>query len=60
MASFVLTVVDTQGIQPYIFGTNRLAQNVGASFLVKEATHRWVAEALPAPNNVQSNAYPIQ
>lgn len=60
MASFVLTIVDTQGIQPYIFGTNQLAQNVGASYLVKEATHQWVVDALPEPNNVQPGAFSIQ
>ena len=55
MASFVLTVVDTQGIQRYIFGTNKLAQNVGASYLVKQATQQWVVEALPSSNNIISD-----
>lgn len=33
-----LVVVDTAQIQPYIFGSNRLRENIGASHLVAEAT----------------------
>ncbi len=35
MAKYTLTVVDTTGIQPYLFGTNSLRQNAGASYLVR-------------------------
>jgi hypothetical protein len=52
MSQYTLTVVDTSGIQDYIFGTNQLQQNVGASYLVDCATRKWVAEALPNPHNV--------
>lgn len=47
-----LTVVDTTGIQDYIFGTNNLQQNVGASERVKSVTGSWLVEALPAAHNV--------
>ena len=38
MRNFTATIVDTTGIQKYIFGSNRLKENVGASHLVKLAT----------------------
>lgn len=47
-----VTVVDTTGIQGYIFGTNNLAQNIGASYLVECVTRKWMEEALPKPHNV--------
>lgn len=43
---FVVTAVDTTGIQPYIFGSNRLRENVGASELVRLATGQWALEAV--------------
>lgn len=42
----VLTIIDTAGIQDYIFGSNRLRENIGASFLVEQATRDWVYEEL--------------
>lgn len=54
-----LLIVDTTGIQPYIFGSNRLRENVGASHLVKQATEAWAREALeravPARHNWQAD-----
>lgn len=41
-----VTVLDTTGIQPYIFGSNRLRENIGASYLVAQATGAWVEEVL--------------
>src|SRR5947209_13984144 len=41
-----LVVVDTMQIQPYIFGSNRLRENVGASYLVDSATRDWAFEAV--------------
>lgn len=38
MTQFWLVIVDTTGIQSYIFGSNRLRENVGASYLVHQAT----------------------
>jgi hypothetical protein len=46
MRQFTVTVLDTTGIQPYIFGSNRLRENIGASYLVSQATDNWVREAL--------------
>lgn len=54
MSNYTLTVVDTSGIQNYIFGTNNLQQNAGASHLVVQATRIWVQEALPGKNNVNN------
>lgn len=51
-----LVVVDTTQIQPYIFGSNRLRENVGASYLVDMATGDWafqaVRDAAPIRNNI--------
>lgn len=52
MPHYVLTVVDTTQIQQYIFGSNRLIENIGGSELVEFATRRWAYEALPASHNV--------
>lgn len=41
-----VTVLDTTGIQSYIFGSNRLRENIGASYLVSQVTSQWVQEAL--------------
>ncbi len=49
MTQYIATVVDTTGIQSYIFGSNRLRENVGASYLVSQATDGktgWVKYAL--------------
>src|SRR2546423_567559 len=53
MAKYTVTALDTTGIQPYIFGSNRLQENIGASELVRLATGKWALDALPAPNNVR-------
>ncbi|MDM3848664.1 MAG: hypothetical protein PT119_01440 [Aphanizomenon gracile PMC627.10] len=57
MNKYIATVIDTTGIQRYIFGSNRLKENVGASYLVKSATDKWVEETLKSldslsPENV--------
>jgi len=41
-----LVLVDTSQIQSFIFGSNRLRENVGASFLVSHATETWPKELL--------------
>lgn len=52
----VLTIIDTVGIQDYIFGSNRLRENIGASYLVEQATRGWVYEELnklfPGKHNI--------
>ena len=46
MRQYTLTVLDTAGIQDYIFGSNRLRENIGASELVERATRLWPFEEL--------------
>jgi hypothetical protein len=46
MAQYTLTVVDTTQIQPYVFGSNRLQENIGASELVRLATGEWALQAV--------------
>lgn len=46
MTQLTATVLDTTGIQSYIFGSNRLRENIGASYLVSQATEQWAREAL--------------
>lgn len=46
MSQFTVTVLDTTGIQPYIFGSNKLRENIGASYLVKQSTKKWVEDVL--------------
>jgi len=46
MIKVVVTIVDTVGIQDYIFGSNRLRENIGASYLVEQATRGWVYQEL--------------
>lgn len=41
-----LTIVDTAQIQSYVFGSNRLRENIGASYLVAMATGKWAFEAV--------------
>lgn len=41
-----LVIVDTAQIQPYIFRSNRLRENLGASYLVAQATLAWGLEAV--------------
>ncbi len=50
-----LVIVDTAQIQPYIVGSNRLRENIGASHLVAQATGEWALRAVPKPNNVKSD-----
>jgi hypothetical protein len=41
-----LLAVDTAGIQKYIFSSNRLRENIGASHLIASVTGRWAFEAI--------------
>lgn len=43
---YVLVAVETAGIQSYIFASNRLKENVGASYLVAAATGDWAFDAV--------------
>jgi len=42
----ILTLIDTAGIQGYIFGSNVLRENIGASELVHRATRLWPFEVV--------------
>lgn len=39
-----VVIADTAQIQPYIFGSNRLKENIGASYLVAQATSQWAED----------------
>ncbi|MEP7338650.1 MAG: hypothetical protein ABI977_13005 [Acidobacteriota bacterium] len=41
-----LVIVDTTQIQSYIFASNRLRENIGASHLVAQATGQWALDAV--------------
>lgn len=43
---FMLVAVETAHIQPYIFASNRLKENIGASYLVAIATEGWAYDCL--------------
>jgi len=44
--TYTLVVVEVGSIQSYIFGSNRLAENLGASYLVDAATSEWAFKAV--------------
>ncbi len=46
MTEYTLLTVECGGIQSYVFGSNRLKENVGASYLVAQATEAWAFDAL--------------
>jgi len=46
MTDLTLTLLDTSAIQDYIFRSNRLAENIGASELVHRATELWAFQVL--------------
>jgi hypothetical protein len=51
-----LVVVDVTAVQSYVFGSNRLRENVGGSHLVHMATEGWLYEQpdalMPGPHNI--------
>lgn len=51
-----LLIVDTAGIQDYIFNSNRLRENVGASYLVAAVTGEW---ALATVREIVAEAHNI-
>lgn len=57
MMQYVAMLIEASGIQDYIFGSNELAQNIGASELVTQSTTDWLFDdkdgLLPRPHNVQ-------
>jgi hypothetical protein len=60
MIDFTLTIVDTSSIQDYVFGSNNLRQNVGASYLVDCATRKWAFQSIPCRHNVDATSEKIK
>jgi len=52
MPKYTFTVIDVTGIQGYIFGSNKLRENIGASQLVECAINIWMQAALPRKHNL--------
>jgi len=52
MTQYTVTVIDTTGKQNYIFNSNRLRENIGASFLLSQATKDWIKETLKQELNL--------
>lgn len=44
--TYTLVAVDVKGIQHYLFGSNKLQENIGASEIVAQATEHWVYDSL--------------
>lgn len=60
MEGFTLTIIDSTGIQEYIFGSNKLKENIGASHLLVQVSRDWLYGALeqiaPGAHNFGSDA----
>lgn len=57
LQNYTVTVLDTAGIQNYIFNSNDLRENIGGSELARQATSDWVGEALDATIPNQHHNY---
>lgn len=60
MTNYIATLLDTAGIQSYVFQSNRLRENVGASYLVQQATTDWVDWALERVGIQVQDSRPIE
>ncbi|MCU0490921.1 MAG: hypothetical protein MUD01_05015 [Chloroflexaceae bacterium] len=52
MTTFTLTMIDALGIQDYIFGSNRLRENLGGSQLIYSLTGPWLKDAFAEVEDV--------
>ncbi len=55
MTTRTCLLLEVGGIQPYIFGSNQLAQNIGASEIVALSTTKWVVDHLDKLDGVTHN-----
>lgn len=55
MPEYTLVLLDVGAIQEYIFGSNHLAQNIGASEIVARVTSEWVVTTLRHDLTVATN-----
>jgi hypothetical protein len=58
MMTYTLTILDVSGVQNYLFDSNRLTHNIGASYLVEQAMDVWVKDAARdwQAGNIESGA----
>ena len=54
MTPYSLLLLEVTGIQPYVFGSNHLAQNIGASELVLRATTAWLVDIFRKSGHIQN------
>lgn len=59
MPTYTLTLLDTVGIQDYIFGSNVLRENIGGSELVRRATRLWPFEEIRQGRKTNVRAGPL-
>ncbi len=58
MSEQVLVIIESSGIQDYVFGSNRLRENIGASYLVKAIIEDWIVPDDYAQGNRQAVGHP--
>ncbi len=49
--TYTLVAIDASGIQNYMFGSNKLPENIGASEIVARATEQWIFDSLKGLNH---------